>query len=136
MRGRTQMVTRRSIIQGLSAGGGAMALAACGAAGGGDGAPGPAKGPVKLVLLHAWDEARLPMMDKMRSDFQARNPNVTVEFDLTTTNQGLTSPRVQKLVTSVAGGSPPDVSMIWRGEVPGLAVQNTLQPIDAFISRD
>jgi multiple sugar transport system substrate-binding protein len=116
---------------------GAAALAGCGAAGsGGESAPGPSSQPVKLVLLHAWDEARLPMMEKMRDDFQQRNKNITVEFDLTTTASGMASARVQKLVTAVAGGAPPDVSMIWRGELPALAMQSMLQPLDAFVARD
>ena len=46
------------------------------------------QGPVKLVLLHAWDEARLPLMEKMRDEFQQRNPRITVDFDLTTTASG------------------------------------------------
>jgi multiple sugar transport system substrate-binding protein len=135
------MVSRRRYMQGVAAGGAALAggtlAAACGAnAGGGDSAPPASKGPVKLVLLHAWDEARLPLMEKMRDDFQKRLPNVTVDFDLTTTASGMASPRVTKLVSSVAGGAPPDVSMIWRGELPALALQSILQPVDAFVSRD
>jgi ABC-type glycerol-3-phosphate transport system substrate-binding protein len=131
--------TRRGYLRTLAGGGAALTagvLAACGGPSAGDSAPQPAKGPVKLLLLHAWNEARLPMMDKMRDDFQKKYPNISYEYDLTTTAQGLNSPRVQKLVTAVAGGSPPDVTMIWRGEVPGLAVQSTLQPIDSLISRD
>ncbi|HEU5317347.1 MAG TPA: extracellular solute-binding protein [Chloroflexota bacterium] len=128
------MVTRRSFVHGAAAAG-AATVAACGGAAGGD-AVAPSKGPVKLVLLHAWDEARLPLMEKMRDDFQKRYPTVTVDFDLTTTASGMASPRVTKLVASVAGGSPPDVSMIWRGELPALALQGVLQPVDQFISRD
>jgi len=133
-------VSRRGYLHGLAAltavaSGGV--LAACGAAGtGSDGAPAASKVPVKLVLLHAWDEARLPLMEKMREEFQQRNKNITVDFDLTTTASGMASPRVTKLVASVAGGSPPDVSMIWRGELPALALQSTLQTVDAFVNRD
>ena len=133
------MVSRRGYLRGMTvltaslAGG---ALAACGAAGSGESAPAASKGPVKLVLLHAWDEARLPLMEKMRDEFQQRNKHITVEFDLTTTASGMASPRITKLVASVAGGSPPDVSMIWRGELPALALQSTLQPVDAFVTRD
>src|SRR5687768_17734223 len=130
------MVTRRSVIHGFAAAGGAAGLAACGAATGGGDAPALSKGPVKIVLLHAWDEARLPLMEKMRDDFQKKYPNVTVDFDLTTTASGMTSPRITKLVASVAGGSPPDVSMIWRGELPALALQGVLQPVDSLVSRD
>jgi ABC-type glycerol-3-phosphate transport system substrate-binding protein len=132
------MATRRAVLQHVGgAAGAALLAAACGpAAGGGGEGLGPFKGPVKLVLLHAWDEARLPLMEKMRDDFQSRNPNITVEFDLTSTASGMASPRVTKLVASVAGGAPPDVSMIWRGELPALALQGVLQPLDQFIARD
>ena len=135
----TTVTTRRGYLRALAGGGAALAsgvLAACGAAGGGDGAPVASKGPVKIVLLHAWDEARLPLMEKMRDDFQKKYPNITVDFDLTTTASGMTSPRITKLVASVAGGAPPDVSMIWRGELPALALQGVLQPIDSLASRD
>jgi ABC-type glycerol-3-phosphate transport system substrate-binding protein len=132
------MLSRRSYLQSIAAAGAALVsgpLAACGPPTGGD-APGPSKQPVKLVLLHAWDEARLPLMEQMRDDFQRRNPHITVEFDLTTTASGMASPRVTKLVTAVAGGSAPDAAMIWRGELPALALQGVLQPLDQFISRD
>lgn len=136
--------TRRGMLRTATAIGGALATgvvaAACGAGGGSgaanDAAPAASKQPVKIVLLHAWDEARLPLMEKMRDDFQKKNPHITVDFDLTTTASGMASPRVTKLVTSVAGGSPPDVSMIWRGELPALALQSVLQPVDQFVSRD
>lgn len=136
------MITRRRYVQALAGSAAALAggaLAACGAtgtSGGGEGVPAASKGPVKLVLLHAWDEARLPLMEKMRDDFQKKYPGVTVDFDLTTTASGMASPRVTKLVASVAGGAPPDVSMIWRGELPALALQGVLQPVDQFITRD
>ncbi|HEX2327014.1 MAG TPA: extracellular solute-binding protein [Chloroflexota bacterium] len=133
------MLARRKYLIGSGAGLAAAALAAaCGPAGGGagEGAPAASQGPVKLVLLHAWDEARLPLMEKMRDEFQQRNPRITVDFDLTTTASGMASPRVQKLVTAVAGGAPPDVTMLWRGELPSLALQGVLQPIDQQISRD
>jgi ABC-type glycerol-3-phosphate transport system substrate-binding protein len=137
------MRTRRTYLQATGAGLASGALgalgalgAACGPAGRGEGAPPASQGPVKLVLLHAWDEARLPLMEQMRDEFQRRNKDITVEFDLTTTASGMASPRVQKLVTSVAGGSPPDVSMVWRGELPALALQGVLQPIDQYVSRD
>jgi len=129
------MITRRGFAGGATVMAAGM-LAACGASGSGDAAPAASKGPVKLVLLHAWDEARLPLMEKMRDDFQKKNPTITVDFDLTTTASGMASPRVTKLVTSVAGGAAPDVSMIWRGELPALALQSILQPVDAFVSRD
>ena len=115
------MLARRKYLIGSGAGLAAAALAAaCGPAGGGagEGAPAASQGPVKLVLLHAWDEARLPLMEKMRDEFQQRNPRITVDFDLTTTASGMASPRVQKLVTAVAGGAPPDVTMLWRGSSP------------------
>ncbi len=104
--------------------------------GGGESVPGPSSQPVKLLLLHAWDEARLPLMRQMCDQFQQRNPRITVEFDVTTTAAGLSSPRVQKLVTQVAAGEPPDVSMIWRGELPALALQSVLQPLDQLLTRD
>lgn len=96
----------------------------------------PPRQAVQLVLLHAWNQERLPLMNQMRDQFQQRNPGITVSFDITTTAAGMTSPRVTKLVTAVAGGAPPDVSMIWRGELPALAVGGTLQPIEQFTQRD
>jgi len=139
----TTRTTRRALIGRLGAGaaaglGGPVALAACAAPGAGGGsAPEPSRGPVRLVLFHAWDEARLPLMEQMRDEFQKRNPTVTVDFDLAgSTASGMTSPRVQKLVTAVAGGAQPDVSMIWRGEVPALAIGGILQPIDQLVARD
>jgi ABC-type glycerol-3-phosphate transport system substrate-binding protein len=92
---------------------------------------------VRLVLFHAWDETRLPLMEQLRDEFQRRHPPITVDFDLAgSTAQGMTSPRVQKLVAAVAGGAQPDVAMIWRGEVPALALQGVLQPLDQLIARD
>ena len=59
----TTGTTRRALIRRLGAGAGLagpVALVACAAPGAGGGsAPEPARGPVRLVLFHAWDEARL-----------------------------------------------------------------------------
>jgi multiple sugar transport system substrate-binding protein len=135
--------TRRHHLQHLAAGASAALAvgplaAACGGSGGRaeERAPGPSSQPVKLVLLHAWDEARLPLMRQMADQFQQRHPQITVDFDLTTTASGMASARIQKLVTEVAAGAPPDVSMIWRGELPALALQGTLQPLEPFVARD
>ncbi|HEX2032876.1 MAG TPA: extracellular solute-binding protein [Chloroflexota bacterium] len=136
------MRSRRSVLAAVGSGGAlAAGLMAAACAPPGRSAESPAGAgetgrAVTLVLLHAWDEARLTLMEQMRDEFQRRQPRITVEFDLTTTASGLASPRVQKLVTAVAAGTPPDVSMIWRGELPALAVQGTLQPLDAPIARD
>lgn len=95
-------LTRRTVM----AAGALLAIApaaACqGGASGTDATLRPASGPVKLTLLHAWGAGgRLPLMEKMRDEFQQRNPTITVDFDVISTEQGMNSPRVQKLVTAV-----------------------------------
>ncbi len=126
-------VTRRLLFQ-RAAAGGALLAAACG----GKASPEqvgarPAKlPPASLQLWTIWGGTRVPLMDEQSRRFTERNPGVTVEHVVLNGNE-----RLDKILTAMAGGSPPDVPMIGRQEIPLLVEKVAgLVPIDAYMTRD
>lgn len=59
----------------------------------------------QITLSYAlWDAKQAPEYEKLIKDFEAENPNVTVELQLTSWKDYWT-----KLETSISGGNPPDI---------------------------
>ena len=114
MRTRQPKRTRRSLITG-ALGAGAVLTAACGAGGGTEPTAGPSKTPVSLRYVHQWGAPFTPQLDKIMADFSAKHPNVKAEA--VRTNGEIH----EALVKALAGGEPPDVTMMWRNNMPGVA---------------
>jgi multiple sugar transport system substrate-binding protein len=116
-----------------AAGAGASLLAACavGSSGGtaGEAAP-PSKGPVSLRYVHTWGAPFTPQLEQLMADFSARHPQVKAE-------QVRSNGEIhQALITALAGGEPPDVTMLWRSNMPGFAAKNSLTVLDPYLARD
>jgi multiple sugar transport system substrate-binding protein len=138
--------SRRSVVlgsAGLALGGPAVlaALAACapgtgggagGAGGGAEGAAAPSKAPVTVRYAHGWSTLYLDRMDKIVADFTAKHPTVKAEHVRLQDNSKLH----EELATALAAGTPPDVSMQWRGAMPGLAAKGGLTALDPYLKRD
>src|SRR5437867_3646729 len=101
--GRSRRRTRRGLIAGALAAGGAGALAACGPLG----APGAVSTTKQPVTLEYWDwhgpeqaVSYQPMVDA----FQKQAPAITLHW------VGIGSgPMLDKVTAAVAGGTPPDM---------------------------
>ena len=88
-------------------------------AGGRRGPRAPSKAPVTVRYAHGWSTLYLDRLDKIVADFTARHPTVKAEHVRLQDNAKLH----EELATALAAGTPPDVSMQWRGAMPGLAVE-------------
>ena len=80
-------------------------------------------------LVDSSTEARVGTYDRIRTSFQAANPNLKVDI--------VADPdAVAKIKTLVAGGQPPDVGAITPVWMAGMAEKGFYQPLNSFISRD
>ena len=92
----------------------------------------PSKGPVTLRYAQGWSTLYQDRLDKVLADFTAKNPTIKAESQLMPSNSRLQ----EYLATALAAGTPPDVTMQWRGVMPGLAVKKGLIPLDGYVKRD
>ena len=58
----------------------------------------------QITFWHVWDGARLPIIEQIVANFEAKNPGIKVQAELVS-QQGL----MEKYLTAIAGGAPPDV---------------------------
>jgi multiple sugar transport system substrate-binding protein len=135
----TRRCSRRTILAAAAALG-APALAACAAPGAGDGAAGgaaaaatAARAPATITWL-AWSGAgaETEQYDLNRSEYAAQNPQHTVDY----VNAGTLEAISEKLVTLVAGGTPPDVVQTQYSFCVDLAARGLIAPLDAYMARD
>ncbi|MBE3576393.1 MAG: extracellular solute-binding protein [Limnochordales bacterium] len=85
--------------------------------------------PVKLVLWHYWGAQRQDMVQEMIDRFQKAYPWITVQAVPKST-----SGMRDEIITSIVSGTPPDVIMLRRYEVPSFAYEGLLLPIDSFLA--
>ncbi len=91
-----------------------------------------AEEPVTVKFWHVWGGARLEMIDAMIADFQAEYPHITVEHTLLDQTD-----MIQKYLTAVASGDPPDVIMVHGANFfQSFADQGALMSLDDFIAAD
>lgn len=86
---------------------------------------------VNLTFWHHWGGNRVPLMDAQVEAFEAANPGVCVETVFLPWDN-----RLENLLTSVAAGTPPDVTMFGRQDLPGFAVLDAIIPLDAYMEAD
>lgn len=85
----------------------------------------------KIVFWHFWGGTRIPLMNKMISDFEKKNPDIKVEHTFIDPNS-----RVQKFLATVVAGAPPDVIMLGRQDVPAFVLRQVIKPLDEYMKRD
>ncbi len=87
--------------------------------------------PVSINFWHHWGGNRVPLMEQQVTSFQEAYPWITVNMTLQPWEQ-----RLETLLTSVAAGDPPHVTMMGRQDLPSFVIQNALTPLDAFMEAD
>jgi multiple sugar transport system substrate-binding protein len=127
--GLTAVATRRRVLGAGVAAVGAAALAACGGPGGGAGAGGQTAKSITGTLVY-WPEggqtnASYQAWVARIADFQKAHPEAKVEMIET-------QDRDAKLVTAVAAGTPPDVSVFDRYQIFGASQRGLMQDIQRF----
>jgi multiple sugar transport system substrate-binding protein len=130
----TPTFTRRHAVAGSSAAlAGGLLGAACAGVGpssqDGGAATASKESGTLTWLVDSSTEARMGAYDRIRTSFQAINPNLKVDV--------VADPdAVAKIKTLVAGGQPPDVGAITPVWIAGMAEKGFYQPLDAFITKD
>ncbi len=85
----------------------------------------------RITFWHVWDGARLPLIDRLVADFEAKNPDIKVQAELVS-QQGL----MEKYLTAIAGGTPPDVIQVNASFFPAFADRGALVSLEPYIVRD
>lgn len=85
----------------------------------------------RVRFSHCWDGARTALVEAWIADFQSRYSGIVVEHEL----RESTAIR-DRLVTTVAGGSVPNLVMLRSDMIPFFAEQDILRPLDDLIARD
>ncbi len=93
----------------------------------------PTKKPVTLDFQAWGDNADLPAWEQLVKLYQERNPHVTIKYSPVAEPNTNFYPQLQ---TSIAGGTPPDVSSFQGWEWQTYADKGLLAPIDDFVKRD
>jgi len=140
------VTTRRGLFAATGAALGTPVLAACGAAQqttpatgaaqsqtGASAAAAATKAPATITWL-AWSGAGVEteQYDLNRSEYSKQNPHHTVDY----VNVGNLDAVSEKLVTLVAGGTPPDVVQCQYSFCVDLASRGLTAPLDTYMARD
>lgn len=97
----------------------ALVLTACSGSGGSGGSTSET-----TITFGMWDEAQRPIYEAMFDDFTEKNPDITVEIQLTPWDNYWT-----KLQTAASGGSTPDIFWMNGANFPLYASSGVISPI-------
>jgi len=86
---------------------------------------------VTVSWWHVWDGSRIPLVEHMIEDFEAKHPGIKVE-SIVISQGGMN----ERYLQAIAGGAPPDVIMINAQGLKSLADKGALIPLDNLITRD
>jgi multiple sugar transport system substrate-binding protein len=110
---------------------GIAVLASCSGSGQASSAQAVADGTITLKMV-IWDKANTTYLDPVVQAYQARNPNVRIEFiDIPANEYG------DKLAIMLAGGDDSDIISV--KDIPmysSMQARRQIEPLNAFINRD
>ncbi|MCL5046516.1 MAG: extracellular solute-binding protein [Actinobacteria bacterium] len=86
----------------------------------------PAK--VKIDVLSWWEVKPDSPLDKMKKAFEAKNPNIEINYILSPADG-----YYDKLLTQIAGGQVPDVAMLAQDQFMPFAEKGALMNLDKYI---
>jgi multiple sugar transport system substrate-binding protein len=86
---------------------------------------------VTIKLWHHWGGNRVPLMEKQVKDFEKKHPGIKVEVSLKPWDN-----RLQILLTAIAAGDPPNVTMLGRQDIPSFVKQSAVVPLDKWMKED
>ena len=109
-----------------------LCVAMIGAQGTNDSGSGVGEAPSGTVrFANVWGGSRIPLMDAMIASFNEKFPDIEVISELVS-QAGLN----ERYLTSIASGTPSDVIMINRNQLPFFASQNALLSLDDLLEKD
>lgn len=83
-----------------------------------------------ITLWHHWGGNRIPLMDAQVEAFTEATGICVESVFLPWDN------RLENLLTAIAAGTPPDVTMFGRQDLPFFAVTNSIIPLDDYMAAD
>lgn len=89
------------------------------------------QGDVTLTYWHHWGGNRIPLMDAQVAAFEEAHPGICVDTVFLPWDN-----RLENLLTSIAAGNPPDVTMFGRQDLPFFAATESIIPLDAYMEAD
>ena len=90
------------------------------------------KGPVTLAFWAIGGRLQVDVLNQMFAEFKKEFPNVTTEL----TMNGNWEEHFQKILVSVAGGSPPDLIRSKDFWVAEFASRNAIEDLSAWVAKD
>ena len=124
-----KQTTRRALVAGTAGAAGALALAACGAGGTTTEAPAATALAGSLSFWHWGDQTYLERYRNLASEFQKRNPKISVEVVLH--SSGI----VEKLIAAISGGDPPNTFVHDFQRAQGWGKQGLVEALDERAKR-
>ncbi len=89
------------------------------------------EGDVTLTYWHHWGGNRIPLMEAAIAAFEDANSGICVDNVFLPWDN-----RLENLLTVIAAGEPPDVTMFGRQDLPFFAVTESIIPLDAYMEAD
>lgn len=89
------------------------------------------EGDVTLTFWHHWGGNRIELMEQQVAAFEEANPGICVDNVFLPWDN-----RLQNLLTAIAAGEPPDVTMFGRQDLPFFAATESIIPIDDYMAAD
>ena len=89
------------------------------------------QGDVTLTYWHHWGGNRIPLMEEQVAAFEAANPGICVDTVFLPWDN-----RLENLLTAIAAGDPPDVTMFGRQDLPFFAATESIIPLDEYMEND
>ncbi|MFG3367167.1 ABC transporter substrate-binding protein [Streptomyces sp. NPDC090032] len=120
---------RRTLLAGALAA--TPLVAACDSGGGASGSTSSGGGGRTTISYGIWDQAQLAGMQQIVKAFEAKNPDISVDVQLTPWSSYWTTLR-----TSMRGGTAPDVFWMNAVNIQLYAANGVLEPLDRYAARD
>ncbi|MFF1353289.1 ABC transporter substrate-binding protein [Streptomyces sp. NPDC058297] len=120
---------RRTLLAGALAA--TPLVAACDSGGGASGSTSSGGGGRTTISYGIWDQAQLAGMQQIVKAFEAKNPDISVDIQLTPWSSYWTTLR-----TSMRGGTAPDVFWMNAVNIQLYAANGVLEPLDRYAARD
>jgi multiple sugar transport system substrate-binding protein len=89
-------------------------------------------GHVNIVLWHGYTDAEATAINKLTAEFNATHKNITV----TPHFSGNSDYALQKVLTAIAGGKPPDIAYLYGSWAANIAKSPKTVDLNDFIKRD
>jgi multiple sugar transport system substrate-binding protein len=110
----------------------AIVVAGCGGGGASSSTSSGSQRHVNIVLWHGYTLVEAAALNKLAAEFNATHPNITV----TPHYYGNSDYALQKVLTAIAGGQPPDISYLYGSWAANIAKASKTVVLNDFMQRD